>query len=757
MQKPSGPQYPEYLLLLASWVVVIAFMAIYWTQALSTATRQTQLAEDLARRGIAQTSHALALQTETMLRKLDYVSEQLADDWLNKPHEAFRQAARHAQQALPEGAILNVGVSDAQGRFIFSALDPRPGTAISAVSMADREYFQAHFQTPRSPNHLHVGKPLLGRFSHEWAVVLSRPIDRDGERLGVLILSVSAKYLSRALSQVYTDPQDAALIVRNDGSYIARSHLIDQVLGKAVPLDRDFLQRPQQTHGQYLITAPIDGVERYYAWHRLPHYPLIVSVGISKAKALAPVTLAQQDAWRRNAIGSVVLVLMMLVVSHLRWKAARQATQLRVAHERMHLTLHSAHNGVWSWHGQGQAVEWDGGLCDMLEVPPADHQGVDGRRQTDWKAFVHPQDLPRLLQAWENYLTHPQDGVFAAEVRMRTGSGGIKWVAVRARAVERDAAGLPAWVVGTYTDITDRHAVDESLLIERKRLDVLLERFPGGVLMEDTADRVVLLNRVAMEWMGLSVPDKALIGLTHEQLLQRLDPQRAAWLSAAHPQERRESGTTLEVEGPAGRVLEIKRIEISDSDEPLGRVWLLYDITERKRRERHLTALASTDSLTGLPNRRSFMATLEHALGRAQSRPGTGCAVMMLDIDWFKQVNDTHGHPVGDAVLQELAVRLRASLRQGDTAARLGGEEFAIVLEEMAPADALNKANAIRERIAALPFSTTAGDIRVTASIGVALATGRLVASDVLSTADQALYQAKQEGRNRVVLWRPTL
>ena len=175
-----------------------------------------------------------------------------------------------------------------------------------------------------------------------WAVVLSRPIDRDGQRLCVLILSVSAKYLSRALSQVYTDPQDAALIVRSDGSYIARSHLIDQVLGKAVPQDRDFLQRPQQTHGQYLITAPIDGVERYYAWHRLKHYPLIVSVGISKAKALAPVTLAQQDTWRRNAIGSVVLVLMMLIVSHLRWKAAQQATQLRVAHERMHLTLHSA-------------------------------------------------------------------------------------------------------------------------------------------------------------------------------------------------------------------------------------------------------------------------------------------------------------------------------------------------------------------------------------------------------------------------------
>lgn len=147
------------------------------------------------------------------------------------------------------------------------------------------------------------------------------------------------------------------------------------------------------------------------------------------------------------------------------------------------------------------------------------------------------------------------------------------------------------------------------------------------------------------------------------------------------------------------------------------------------------------------------MASLEHALDLTQRTAGPACAVLMLDIDFFKQVNDTYGHPIGDVVLQEVATRIRTNLRQDDTAGRLGGEEFAVVLEAISPNDAINKANAIRERIAALPVSTAAGEIGVTVSIGIAVAHSGLSATDVLSHADRALYQAKQNGRNRVVRW----
>lgn len=748
MQKPSG-QPSEYVLLLASWVLMVVFMTTYWVQVQSAAQQQTRLAEDLAKSGIEQTSHALALQTETMLRKLDYVAAHLVEQWQANAGQDFKAAASKAKKSLPDGAILNVAVADAQGQLLFSDLDAKRPWAGPQALMADRDYFLAHFKTPQPPASMFISRPTFGRISKAWAIVMSRPIDHHGQRQGVMVISVSATYLSRALGEVYTDPQDAALIVRSDGHYIARSHQIDKVLGKSVPLSRDFLTHPEWDHGQYQLVAPIDGVERYYAWHRLRDYPLVVSVGISKAKALAPVALAQQGAFRRNVIGSVLLVVMMLVVSQVRWKAARQAKQLRIAHERLHVTLHSAHDGVWSWHAKDKKVAWDEGIYKMLGVQAP----AATASRLDWKDLAHPQDLPKLTREWETYLQGPHDGAFATEVRMLTGDGQPLWVSVRARVVERNASGQPLLLVGTYTDVTDRHLADESLLVERKRLDVLLERFPGGVLMEDTTHRVVLLNRVAIEWMGLSDQDGALIGLPHTQLLERLGPQKAAWLNGTHPQERRESGTTLEVEGPADRVLEIKRIEISDHDESLGCVWLLYDITERKHKERNLTALASTDSLTGLLNRRAFMASLTHALASVQHRSGPACAVMMLDIDFFKQVNDTHGHPAGDAVLQELTSRVRAALRQGDTAGRLGGEEFALVLENISPDDALNKANAIRERIASQPFLTVAGEIHVTVSIGVAFATSEMSAADVLSNADRALYQAKQDGRNRVVSW----
>ena len=858
--------FSDYLTLLASWLLLLGFMVTYWVQAQSTAQQQTRLAEQQAQKGIEQTSHALALQTQTLLRQLDYVSVQLIDQWLRDHDRGFKAAAIRSRKTLQDGALLNVAVVDANGRVIFSEMDGPGSNAAAPVSFADREHFQVHFKTPLPPARLFISAPTLERITQKWAVILTRPIDHEGQRLGVLMLSVSARHLSQALEQVYADPQDAALIVRSDGQYLARSHQIDKVLGTAVPSSRAFIQHPEQDHGHYQITAPVDGVERYYAWHRLSEYPLVVSVGISKDKALAAVTLAQQETFRRNVIGSIVVLVMMFFVNRLRLKASRQAKDLRIAHERLQVTLHSAHDGVWSWHADSKRVEWDQGLHKMLAVPElADTQGP-----RDWTDHVHPQDLPKLTREWLAYLREANGGVFATEARMQAGDGSSVWVSVRARVVERDAAGRPQLVVGTYTDIsdriravqlrhvlleqssaaivmvnprrdilfanerfielfgplspgapsnlsalhvdaahadqimaqyetlrqggrcrfeyplkdkqgqtrwfniqgllsdatdpegnvvwtlfdiTDRHLADEQLIVERKRLNVLLERFPGGVLMEDATPRVVLVNQVAIEWMDLDGQDGKLIGLTHEQLLERLGPNRAAWLSAAHPEERRESGTTLEVEGPTGRVLEVKRIEISEHDEPLGRVWLLYDITERKRKERDLTALAATDALTGLPNRRAFMAALEHALHPTHRTSGPASAVLMLDIDFFKRVNDTYGHPIGDAVLQEVASRVRACLRQGDTAGRLGGEEFAVVLEAIAPDDAVRKAQAIRERIAAEPCSTAAGEIGVAVSIGVAFPGNGLSAAEVLRNADQALYQAKQHGRNRVVRW----
>ena len=153
--------------------------------------------------------------------------------------------------------------------------------------------------------------------------------------------------------------------------------------------------------------------------------------------------------------------------------------------------------------------------------------------------------------------------------------------------------------------------------------------------------------------------------------------------------------------------------------------------------------------MTGLLNRRSFMGLLADSLRNSQAhRPG---ALFILDIDHFKAVNDTWGHPAGDLVLQNVARIIQGSLRKGDYTGRLGGEEFAVLLPAATRDEALMLAERIRTELQVAVTDTPEGSIAVTISIGVALWQGRDL-QGVQEAADKALYQAKREGRNRVCL-----
>ena len=185
-----------------------------------------------------------------------------------------------------------------------------------------------------------------------------------------------------------------------------------------------------------------------------------------------------------------------------------------------------------------------------------------------------------------------------------------------------------------------------------------------------------------------------------------------------------------------------------DPDRPDGDViWTLIDVTERRRQERRMERLATTDALTGLANRRAFMARLDAELAQI-ARGGAGGMLMMLDLDHFKRINDGHGHAAGDAVLVHLAQLLREQLRRGDVAARLGGEEFAVLVPQTAPHDAVALAERLRVALEHSQIDIGSGFIQVTASLGLSPLEGDAVG--VLARADVALYEAKRNGRNRV-------
>jgi diguanylate cyclase (GGDEF)-like protein len=183
----------------------------------------------------------------------------------------------------------------------------------------------------------------------------------------------------------------------------------------------------------------------------------------------------------------------------------------------------------------------------------------------------------------------------------------------------------------------------------------------------------------------------------------------------------------------------------------------LHDITDRKQAEEELAHQAFHDSLTGLANRALFRDRVDHAL-RRRSRSGLDPAVIYLDLDGFKNVNDSLGHEAGDNLLREVATRLQGVVRSGDTVARLGGDEFAVLVEESS--GVLVEAEAIANRaMQSLTSPVTLGDHEVTlsASLGIAHAGADATASSLLRDADVAMYQAKTTGKSRWVLYEPTM
>ena len=245
-------------------------------------------------------------------------------------------------------------------------------------------------------------------------------------------------------------------------------------------------------------------------------------------------------------------------------------------------------------------------------------------------------------------------------------------------------------------------------------------------------------------------------------------------LDLVHPDERLAADTYLTniLAQPGGTLISELRLRHSDGSwrdfevvatnllqQPAveGIVATWRDITERKAFERELSRLAFSDTLTGLPNRALLTDRLSHALARAD-RQGSRVAVLFLDLDRFKVVNDSLGHAAGDRLLVEVATRLSSCLRPGDTAARLGGDEFTVLLEDI---DNERQAMDVAERIASalrLPVLLEGREVFVSASIGISLSSAGGVGSDgLLRNADLALYRAKAEGRSRFAVFDPTM
>ncbi len=420
--------------------------------------------------------------------------------------------------------------------------------------------------------------------------------------------------------------------------------------------------------------------------------------------------------------------------------------------ERLEAIFQRAPLGIGIVDLDGRTVMSNETVCRWLGYTP------DELASRHWMEFTHPDDVAVNLDLAAR-LKSGELQTFTLEKRFIAKDGTLMWARLSSSMV-RDDAGEPSYVIGIIEDITERKVLEQNLLAADEKYRLLVERVPAVVYIADIG--------AEGRWRYVSPKIEKMLGFAPQEWLD--DP--GLWLRQIHPDDREmalapedlassgsyQQSTSYRMLHRDGTVVHVRDDAMAlghGGEEP---TWhgVLVDITTEKLLEAELGHQAHHDQLTDLPNRTKFRELVDTALRRAEET-GAEVAVLFVDLDRFKDVNDTFGHSYGDLVIAEAARRIASCIRDSDHAARLGGDEFAILVESADPAvlDALST----RVLAALTGRSMHLSGIMVTvgASMGIAAATPGEDADTVLRNADLAMYQAKRRGGGIAVPYQPEL
>ncbi|MBU2641163.1 MAG: EAL domain-containing protein [Gammaproteobacteria bacterium] len=428
----------------------------------------------------------------------------------------------------------------------------------------------------------------------------------------------------------------------------------------------------------------------------------------------------------------------------LRLAAEPREQALRESEARWHYALNGAGDGVWDWNPRSNNVFFSPRWKAMLGYADADI----GTTAMEWDSRVHPEDKAQCYADIERHLSG-ETATYVNEHRMRCKDGSYKWILDRGQVVERDAAGAPLRMIGTHTDISERKAVETALADSRLRLQTIIEAEPECVKQLAADGTLLQMNRAGLDMIEADSADQV---IGHKVTGIITPASRKDFMALTQRVFAGGRGTlAFEIVGLKGsrRWLETHAVPLRDTQ---GKITALLsvtrDITERKAATEHIQHLAHHDALTDLPNRSLLHERLTQAILLAQ-RKNEALAVMFLDLDRFKHVNDSLGHQVGDRLLVEVARRLQTCVRASDTLARLGGDEFVLVLADVTGTH--DATHAVQKMFAVLqqPFLLEGRELTITPSIGISLfpEDGRN-ADELIRNADAAMYQAKEAGRS---------
>lgn len=435
-------------------------------------------------------------------------------------------------------------------------------------------------------------------------------------------------------------------------------------------------------------------------------------------------------------------------------------TALEQQQQRMHAALEASGTATWEWNVHTGAAQCDERWAEILGYRKDELGALTIKT---FLQFIAPADALRTERALKRHFAGQTD-FYDVECRMRHREGHWRWGRLRGRVTTCTPDGRPEWMFGTLDDITEHKESETAAARHHELMRALFELSPLGLQLIDVKQRSVYAANAALERIS---------GYSRAELLQG-DPRDRLprdWRSVADLwfdevlKGGRFGPAEVDYTHKSGRVIQVvlNGVRVTDSNDG-DFLWLsMQDVSDHRTMERELRIAASSDRLTGLSNRAAMLSALQERVDGAGAEPGPGFAVMFLDFDRFKLVNDTLGHDAGDELLCGIAQRLRQAAQATPDGgqwqvARFGGDEFVVMMPGVADlASAGRAADALLAELAE-PYLVKQHEIHSSASIGIALwHEGVATADDLLRDADTAMYEAKRAGRARWVVFDDTM
>jgi diguanylate cyclase (GGDEF)-like protein len=649
--------------------------------------------------------------------------------------DAANAALRQLQKS--SSVLVAIGWTDASGQLIAHSY----GRAPPRSNISEMSHFIA--QRDATEDRLFIAPPYRSAAGDKWFSAASRRLSNaDGSFAGVVTAPIDQSYFLKIFRSIDLGKGGSVLLLHREGLILAREPEMKEALGKSfadIPLFSKYL--PASETGSFDSTSPIDGAARVVGYRVVSGVPLVLVVSYDRGDVLA--------SWYHHlyTFGPMVAAIVVIIMFGT-FMLVRQTNALASTNARFDAAISNMSQGLCLFDADKRLVVSNHRFQEMYNLPDELVQPgtplnrilqhyADRGEKSDLTVDQHVQLMPTQLK--QNFA--PADGREILIQRKPLPDGG--WVA-------------------THEDVTEQKRAEQLLADKAAELEAMNVRFDAalnnmsqGLCMFDAEQKVVVSNARYAEMYHLG-RDQIKPGTSLAQILE-FRREKGTHFSGVAPDAylKQNVKEVSEIQELAdGRVVAIARHAMP------GGGWLTthQDITERARSEKRIAFLAQHDMLTGLANRALFAEKLDDAAKRLH-RHGTTFTVLALDLDKFKNVNDTLGHPAGDQLLIEVAQRLSSSLRDTDVLARLGGDEFAIIQEN--EKNQSEGAIKLALRIIGLiqqPFDLNGHRVNVGTSIGIALAPEHGTdAVTLLKKADLALYAAKQAGCNDFRMFQPEL